>query len=146
PIDTIQNPISGIPVRLVIPSMGHSVDVIPGTHNLKNQTWTLSNTQAQYATNTQPLNTQSGSTVIYGHNTQAVFGKLSGLKTGDTVLVYTEKGALFAYTLEGSFSTVPTDTSVFDKQGGKPSLQLLTCTGTWSENRRILNLSLKEVR
>lgn len=138
--------ISGKPVRIVISSLGIDLSVVPGNYDASNKTWQVSNTAANYATNTKPANNDSGATLIYGHATNIIFGKLKNLQDTDKVLVYTDTNYIFSYSKQSSSVIIPTDTTLFTNiNSEKPTLQLLTCDGYWSQNRLLINLGLDGV-
>ena len=130
--------ISGTPTHIAIPSHNIDLQVQPGHYDSTSNTWTLSDTQAHYATLTPLINDTAGATLIYGHATDAVFGKLAALHpTVDTTArVTTTDGTIFSYTFTHSETLSPDDTSLFDDvTTGPPRLVLQTCTGIWSEWR-----------
>lgn len=133
--------VQAVPIRVIVPSLALSVDVIPGEYNARTDSWTLSGYKAQYATMTVPANNQQGNTFIYGHNNMHVFGKLKYLKTGDQVIVIGSNGNQFTYALESSRVVVPEDVSLFAYQGA-PILTIQTCTGVWHEKRNLLQFRL----
>lgn len=137
--------ISGQPVHIQIPERNISIAVAEGTFSRWSQTWTLSNDKAHFATVTAPANNQAGLTFIYGHNTNAVFGRLNDIKPGETAIVTTDNGHVFTYKYRDSKEVAPTDVSLFNYKGA-PILTLQTCSGTWSEKRHLLTFDLVEAK
>lgn len=136
--------ISGNPVRIELPSVKINVTVINGYYFPDKKSWTLTKTNAQYATITPLPNNQGGNTFIYGHNRWEVFYKLLKLKVGDQAIIYTDNGHKFVYQFRTANETSPNDTSLFNYQG-PPILTLQTCTGIWYQNRDLMTFDLIEV-
>jgi LPXTG-site transpeptidase (sortase) family protein len=136
--------VTGKPVRIVIPAAGIDLPVIDGNYDQTTGDWTLSDTNAQFATITTPANNISGDTFIYGHGTDAVFGRLASapLPAGSEATLYTDNGYNFTYTFQSMRNMTPNDTSVFDYQG-PPILTVQTCTGTFSEWRTMYQFGYK---
>lgn len=140
----VVEPISGKPVRLVIPSLGIDLTVADGIYNPSDQSWTLSKDKAHYALMTPQANNQEGNTFIYGHNRKEVFAKLATLNIGETVTVHTDNGHQFTYKYRSAHETNPYDDSLFNYQG-PPILTLQTCSGLWYQNRYLMTFDLVEV-
>lgn len=135
-------PITGIPARIIIARAGIDLSVVNGTYN--NGEWVVRDGVANFATITHPLSNQSGTTLIYGHNNPYTFGHLSELQVGDEVIIYTQEGHIFKYRYVTAQDVKPTDVSIFENLEGAPTLKLLTCSGSWLQNRRIFTLQLVE--
>jgi LPXTG-site transpeptidase (sortase) family protein len=133
--------VSGMPNHITIPSVNISITVDPGVYNKTNQTWSLSLTDAEYATVTPPPNNLEGNTFIYGHNRWAVFYKLLNINIGDEATVTTANNHTFTYKLISEKVTNPTDTSLFSYRG-KPILTLQTCSGLFYQNRQFFIFNL----
>jgi LPXTG-site transpeptidase (sortase) family protein len=141
---TTPNLIIGTPSHISIPSQHISVDVDPGRYNASKQTWSLSETKAEFATVTTQPNNIAGNTFIYGHDIPAVFESLLKAHIGDQAVVTTSNGHTFTYTLANYHDTKPSDVSLFNYQG-KPILTLQTCSGFWYQNRRLFVFNLSQV-
>lgn len=137
--------ISGKPAVIIVPRLNVELAVIDGAYNRTNDSWTLSDDKAQFATMTTQPNDQRGNTFIYGHNTDRVFAKLSGLQNGDIAKVKTTNGYTFSYVYSGNDSVQPTNTSVLSENPAKPQLTLMTCEGLFSQTRRMMYFDFKEV-
>lgn len=135
---TVPSKISGHPTHISIPSVGIDLNVIDGIYNQKDGSWTLSDSQVQFATITPEPNDKAGTTFIYGHATNQVFGRLPRIKKGAEVVITTSNGYRFTYQFRDSIVVSPTDTSVLAATQ-QPTLTLQTCTGFWSENRQIFH-------
>lgn len=131
------NLVSGKPVRVTVPDYAIDLPVDDGYYNESNGSWTLSDTHAQYAMMTTLANNISGNTLVYGHGTDAVFGKL-GANTpavGTAAYIYTNNGHVFMYKFIDARSLTPNDVSVLTEQNSPATLTLQTCTGVFSEWR-----------
>lgn len=140
--------ISGKPVRIVIASAGIDLPVDEGIYHSTDGSWTLSDTHAQFAIMSSPANDHAGTTFIYGHGTDAVFGKIGTQHppAGTIAHIYTDNGRVFTYALESIRNFEPSDTSVFDDMAsGPPRLIVQTCTGIFSEWRTMFTFTFREV-
>jgi LPXTG-site transpeptidase (sortase) family protein len=146
PITPTDTPtIAGKPVRIIVPNRNIALPVIDGTYDAKSGNWTLTPNKAQFATLTSIANNKAGNTLIYGHDTEAVFKRLEGVQTGDEAQVATGDGHVFIYRFRGSTDVSPSDTSVLH-YSGPPILTLQTCSGSWSQNRKLMTFDFVEVR
>lgn len=136
--------ITGKPIKITIPIAGIDLTIINGDYNKTSKSWTLSPSKALFATVSSFPNNKEGNTLIYGHNTNAVFYSTYKLIYGDEAFIYTDSGHTFIYKLVNSEIVKPTDTLVFDYQG-KPRLTLQTCNGLFSENRKLFYFDLEKV-
>lgn len=128
--------VSGKPIRVVIPNSGIDLPVTDGYYNEADGSWTLSDDHAQFAMLSFLANNLSGSTFIYGHGTDAVFGRLNTAPpaVGELAVIYTDNGHVFNYMFESMRNLTPNDTSVLAYTG--PSiLTIQTCSGSFSEWR-----------
>jgi hypothetical protein len=133
--------ISGTPSSLSVPRLSKTFNVIPGVENYKTGEWTLTWNKVQYATITPKPNNRGGNTLIYGHETAAIFAYLYLLRPGDTVSLTTKNGYIFHYVYQGTYAVNPRDTSLFNYEGA-PILTLQTCSGAFFQNRQMYQFSL----
>lgn len=137
--------VQGVPVKITFPQLSLSVDVVDGTYNPHDQSWTLNGDKAQYATITVPANNFSGNTFIYGHSNKQVFSKLLQLnQIGAEAIVTTRNGLNFYYRLRTIKDVKPSDVSLFAYRG-KPILTVQTCSGSWYQNRHLLSFDFVKV-
>lgn len=135
--------IVGAPVRIVIKGADLDLVVKPGKFNPSTEEWTLNNQDAFFAEQTSPISNIIGNTLIYGHNIPQVFTKLHELEKGAELVVFTDTGAQFSYTLVSSEEVLPSNTQILYQQT-KPQVTLQTCTGNWNEYRRLFTFTLTE--
>ncbi|MDB5176641.1 MAG: hypothetical protein JWN75_309 [Candidatus Saccharibacteria bacterium] len=148
PIKLAPKVISGKPVRIVIASSNIDLPIDEGTYDQATGAWTLSDTHAQFATMTAIANDSIGTTFIYGHGTDAVFGKIgtNHPAVGTIAQIYTDTSHVFSYTLQEVRDMQPTDTSILqDTSSGSPRLVVQTCTGIFSEWRTMFIFSFEKV-
>lgn len=125
---------SGVPNRLVVQSVGVDLPVGLGSYDQATDSWTLSDDQAYYADTSVPVNNNNGTTLIYGHARDGLFGSLADLQVGARAAVYTNNGQAFYYQYQLKRDLDPTDTSIFTSDG--PSVLVLqTCAGEWDSYR-----------
>ena len=139
--------VAGKPVRLVIPDYAIDLPVDEGYYDSASATWTLSETHAQFAMMTTLANNASGNTFIYGHGTDAVFGKLGATTPlpGTEALIYTDTNRVLSYRFQDARNLTPNDTSVFDDYNGPSTLTIQTCTGSLSEWRTMFRFTFEKV-
>ncbi len=140
----IQNTKSGIPTQIVIPSLGIDLAVGVGSYNPNDENWTIDASQAYYADTSVPINDHNGTTLIYGHAQQPVFGNLQNILPDSEAIVSTDTGYKFHYRYVSMQQVLPTDTSVF-QDTGEPKLVLQTCTGAWDSYRALFTFHLESV-
>jgi LPXTG-site transpeptidase (sortase) family protein len=138
--------ISGHPTRVLLPRLGIDLPVIDGQYSFTSSAWSVSGTTANYAQNTTEPNNKSDKTLIYGHWTPGVFGPTKGLESGDLAYVYTDKGHILVYRYEYKEVVKPTDTAIFNDFKGRPGLVLMTCQGSWAQERRLMFFNLQAAK
>lgn len=137
-------PITGMPSRVVIPSIGTDLEVLPGAYDAATGTWTLSDYSAHFALPSVQPNNIEGGTYIYGHNNWRTFGKLTKLQPGALVELHTENGHIFVYRYDAVENIEPDNVAVFQYQG-PPRLSIQTCAGWLNTLRGIFYFSLVSV-
>ncbi len=131
--------ITGQPTQITIKRLGIDLAVLDGDYNTADDSWTLSDTAAHFATITTLPNNKQGNTFIYGHNTDAVLAPVKDLVTGDLLKVRTTNGHVFNYTYSGDVTVSPDQTSVLSAYSATPQITLMTCQGINNETRRIMH-------
>ena len=134
---------SGKPTRLLIPSVAIDLAVADG-YVQENGEWVLSNDKAHYALLTPLVNNKAGNTVIYGHNTKSVFKPTSAIKVGDELTIKTDNKLWFRYRYNSDANVDPTDVGVLSGRSDKPRATLITCSGLFYQNRRLMTFELVE--
>ncbi|MGB4800641.1 MAG: sortase [Candidatus Saccharimonadales bacterium] len=145
--DTSDEPaLSGRPVHLSIPALGKQWDVLEGSYSTGSRTWTLNSTHVFWANLSEKLNTTQGTTLLYAHAQEQLFGDLPKLSLGDEVIVRTDNGYDFRYRLVGGETVMPDQSAVAFKKNGAPRLLLQTCTGAWWQKRQLFAFDILEVK
>jgi LPXTG-site transpeptidase (sortase) family protein len=134
--------IKGAPRHIAVPSLGIDVDVLDGAYNTRTGEWTLSEETAFYGTPTELINSDSGNTLVYGHNSDKIFGKLLQITSGAEVIVTTDNGYKFTYIYQTTEAVEPTDVHALE-YSGTPRLTLQTCSGVWNQTRQMFYFGLK---
>lgn len=142
---TPEGAISGMPNRIIIPSINVDLPVIPGYYDAATGEWTLTKNNVQFATPTVQPNNQAGNTFIYGHALSNLFGSLPKLQAGAVAIVKTGNGHIFYYTLSSTRVVSPSDSGVVLGYTGKPILTLQTCVGLLYQNRELLTFDFQRV-
>lgn len=137
-------PITGVPKRIIVPSVGIQTSVQPGAYDVDANTWTIDSTSAFHADITVPVNNTNGTTLIYGHAEWGIFGKLPDTKEGAEAYVDTADGYRFTYVFESNRQVDPADTSALTSSG-PPKLLLQTCSGAFDVYRTLVTFNLISV-
>lgn len=140
--------VSGKPIRITIPDYGIDLPIDDGYYDPTTTSWNTSETHAQFATISTAANNHTGTTFIYGHGTDAVFGKIGSLTPlpGTVAKIYTDNNHVFSYKFKEANNLTPTDTSLFDTiHEGSPQLTIQTCTGVFSEWRTMFQFTFERV-
>ena len=137
--------ITGDPTHISVASLGIDLSVQPGVYNPATQTWNIAADAAQFATVSMPLNTNTGNTLLYGHNNKKVFYNIRKITPGTTLIVNTNNGYIFRYEFVSHKDVEPNDLSVF-KFDGAPTVTIQTCTGNWNETRGMYLFKLTGVQ
>lgn len=134
---------SGRPRQLSIPELNLNLAIKDGQFNADGS-WTLDNTNAFYAVGSMPLNVTQGTTLIYGHNIEAVFKSLHNLYPGAELKLTTENNLKFTYEYSFVSQVNPNDVSVFNATNA-PNVTLQTCSGPWDQYRSMYTFRYKSV-
>lgn len=141
--------ISGKPVHIAIETTSIDLALIDGSYDAATGSWTLSKTEAQFATMSSPANNQQGTTFIYGHGTAPVFGEISRQHPALGMLAHitTDSGRIFTYSLVDVHDYTPNDTSMLDDlESGAPRLVVQTCSGALSQWRTMFVFAYEGVK
>ena len=135
--------LQGLPDRIIIPDLSIDLPVVGQSYSAASKTWPVSVTDANYASNTAPINNTHGESLIYGHSTRSVFGPLLNLKLAAIAYVYTANGHVFKYSYAGSQDVTPYKLSIFQDMASAPAgLKLITCDGQYFQYRRLMSFKL----
>lgn len=126
----------GMPIHIAVPGVGVDLDVSPGSYDPSLGDWTLSYAEALHADSSMPINDSNGTTLIYAHALEGLFGSLPQLTPGMEAHITTDSGHRFRYRYQHHKAVSPSDTSVFTAKGA-PTLVLQTCSGPWDTERSL---------
>ena len=130
--------LSGQPRRLNIERLGIDLEVRDGTYDPAIDSWSLSDDAVHFVTATAAPNDSRGNTFLYGHNTQPILEKTINISVGDRAVIQTDNGLSFVYEYRGDSTVAPNQTEVLNDSPDSPRLTLMTCSGWWSETRRLM--------
>lgn len=130
--------IYGEPVRMQVPSVGIDLTIRDGNYNKATKSWLLVSNDAYYALTSHLPNNKYGNTVIYGHNNKDVLGNTKNLELYDELIITTKNGHKFTYVYMEHDVANPKNTEVFTTDTPGPRVTLLTCSGTWNQERRLM--------
>lgn len=131
--------------RLSIARLGVDLAIRDGYYDPATKEWTLSDTEAFFATvSDRPTNGPSN-TFIYGHNRPLAFAPLIDLGVDDIVELSDANGTVFRYAYVRDARVAPTVTNVLYEDSDTPQLVLMTCDGLFNEVRRVMYFTLVEV-
>jgi sortase (surface protein transpeptidase) len=91
-----------------------------------------------------PANNNNGTTLLYAHGQDGLFGALPNIQPGALAQVYTNSGAIFSYNYTSMQQVEPSNTDIFSVNT-LPNLVLQTCTGDWSQYRALYSFTLTKV-
>lgn len=143
-VDTI----SGTPSRIIIPDRMIDLQIDDGSYSQKTKKWTVSPLHANFAITSVLPNNRSGTTFVYGHGNNQVFGKIgtNPPPIGSKAEIYTANGHVFQYELALIENLKPSDTWIIkNTSGGQARLIVQTCTGLFSEWRTMFVYQFKKV-
>lgn len=135
--DYYQEVAPSVPTLVTIPKFDLSVPVGVGTYQLETDSWDISDDMAYFADESANLMSDRGTTVIYAHNKQLLFGQISKLGTGDSVFITDEHGNVSEFVYDSKKEVSPRDTSVFDSSS-EYKLVLLTCSSFLDQKRMLV--------
>jgi sortase (surface protein transpeptidase) len=144
-----QNVVTGFPTAISIPGprsvLDMNVPVIPGYYNKSNNSWTLTESSAQFAVMSAQPNNITGNTYIYGHYRPEVFAYLHWITPGTIATVTTNNGYQFQYKYVGTYAVQPNDTGVLNPSKS-PILTVQTCSGAFFQNRQMYIFSYQNYK
>ncbi len=131
-----------VPEHITIPDTNIDLNVV--SVPLENGTWKVFSGVANYAKETSPVNLVSGNVGIYAHNRKNGFLGIRELKEDSAIDVY---GGNYVATYHVSKTAIanPSAVDVFYATTD-PTLTLVTCDGTFSERRYVLQAKLVSVK
>jgi LPXTG-site transpeptidase (sortase) family protein len=111
---------------------------------LENGTWKVNAGVANFAQGTSIVNTNTGNVGIFAHNRKNAFAGIQNLTEGSAIEV-TGQGYIATYRVEKTGTVQPDQIDVFYPTV-EPNLTLVTCEGTFSEKRYIIQAKLVSIK
>lgn len=124
---------SMLPVRILV---GKDIDLPVVPAGKINGVWTISSTAANHVSNSASPG-ETGNTIIYAHNADRLFGKLSGVVPGTVVRIRTTDGVLHSYRVTNRLTVTTAETSWLEPSD-EEVLTLYTCTGFMDRYRLVV--------
>jgi hypothetical protein len=126
---------------LSVETLGIHLPVEHGEYDPDTRQWTLNNTSAFISTINNPtgqinLDGAVYTPLIYGHNYEAVLGKIKHISSNDIVTLHTD-GVKLRYKFLYAKDLDPTNSWILSHRG-EEDLIIMTCAGFWDQNRRAL--------
>lgn len=120
----------GTPTSLSLPRLGINLGIKNGYYNSNRQEWTIDkvNTFSMVGSKT-PL--------IYGHNNNNIFGKLTDTAKDELLIVSNEEGKELLFKYESDSILKPNESGIIGEYSDN-TVYLMTCSGTFNEFRRLL--------
>lgn len=132
-----------VPTQISIPKLHLKSEIRLGMYDPVSKNWSISNDSAYWAQPTSVPNQIAGNTLIYAHNSAALFGKTQNLQKGDLVQVQNSDNQIYVYSYVSHRDVLPDNLEVFKQEPGN-FLTLLTCSGTWNEQRRLMTFRFEK--
>jgi len=126
------------PVRIFIPKIGRYLMIENG--KVVNDRWEVSERGVSYLSST-PVPGQVGNTVMYGHNKDAILGRIQNLVAGDNIYILGNKGTIYKYTVFETKGITPQQVEILNQTDDK-RLTLYTCSGFLDQARFVVVASL----
>lgn len=128
--------------RMTIPSIGVDAYIIEGL-TYQPAVWETLLQKGPAHLEGSALPGQPGNMVVFGHVNVwgSVFAHLDQLQAGQTITLQTPE-ATYVYKVTGSQIIDQTDVSALTPHGGPPTLQLVTCTGLFDDQRLVVDAAL----
>lgn len=134
--------VSGKLQRLVIPDVSLGLPIV--TVPLKNGTWEVAESVANFAEESSPFTGEPGNSVVFGHNKNDAFRPINKVKKGTEIHIQTSTHQ-FTYVVKSISTTAPTNVNVLLPTADKKELTLITCNGAFDEKRLIVKSELKDI-
>lgn len=129
------------PVKIFIPKIGRYLPVENG--KVVNNRWEVSERGVSYLSST-PAPGQAGNTVMYGHNKDAILGRMQNLAAGDIIYILGKSGAIYKYTVFETKEITPQQVEILNQTQDR-RLTVYTCSGFLDQSRFVVVASLSKV-
>lgn len=125
---------AAVPTEIVIKNAGINLPITQAA--ITDGVWQTSDTTATHLnTSARPL--EGGNIVVYGHNLRKIFGNLTKVNIGDSLLLNTQDGKQIEYVVEEKSVVSPEDIAQVLPTDHEV-LTVYTCTGFLDSKRLVL--------
>jgi LPXTG-site transpeptidase (sortase) family protein len=122
---------------MIFPRIDLGIDVAKAKVDLGASAWPLSDVSAHYADFSAKLGDESGTMLLYGHNTWPVLKKTHDLTIGDELILIDTQGQSWRFELT-KLSSVTPDQVGFIYEDTDFRVVIFTCNGWNDEYRRLM--------
>lgn len=122
------------PVRLLLPSLGLDLAIVPVS--LQGKKWPTTPSGVSYLSNSA-IPGEAGNAVFYGHNWPSLLGRLNQSRTGEKLVVTYADGLSREFTINNVFVVGPNSTEIL-ASSPTPKITLYTCTGFLDTQRLVV--------
>lgn len=122
------------PMSIEIKNVMPPVHLIAG--QITNGQWDLTDSQGLYLSSSAPIGS-AGNTVMYGHNTNQVFGKLLNAHLADVIIVTTSEKRMYKYKISKIKTVMPDAIEILNPTSDS-RLTIFTCNGFFDSTRLVI--------
>lgn len=137
-IEASKSALTQAPIRLQLPRQQIDLSILMGSFNKSLDDWYIDDKNAFFATLSSLPAQDTNTSIIYGHNTDAVLGKTISIQRGDSLLLTHSDGRITKWRFVSDKFVEPDDVKIFSRQSEVPTVVLLTCNGSNNERRRLM--------
>ena len=123
------------PISVEVPNIISPLAVEKGFYRY--DLWSLSDNHPMYL-ETSGTPGKPGNVVIYGHDTQKIFGNLHKIQKGSVVTIKADTNQIFSYQIDSIKTVLPTNVEIL-QQGSEERITLFTCTGLFDSMRLVVS-------
>lgn len=129
------------PIKLYIPKLERTLEITDGY--IENNRWTVSKSGVSYLVDSAKPE-EGGNTIIYGHNTTGVLGRLWKVQKDDLVYLTSQDNKVYKYKIIERKEVKPNEVEIL-KQEGSPRVTIYTCSGFLDSARFVIVGELVEI-
>lgn len=129
------------PVKLYIPKLERTLEITDGY--IENNRWTVSASGVSFLVDSATPE-ENGNTIIYGHNTIGVLGRLWKVQKDDFVYLTSSDNKVYKYKIIERKEVKPNQVEIL-KQEGTSRVTIYTCSGFLDSARFVIIGELVEI-
>ncbi|SRR5258708_5652435 len=119
------------PARMIIKSINVDLPIVPS--QMKNWNWEMTDRGVSYLVSS-PIPSQTGNSILYGHNFPALLGGLPRVKPGEKITIVFSDKSYKTFTIGYTAVVSPDQIHILDASKDK-RITIYTCTGLFDEKR-----------